>query len=201
VAQHQQPAHARRAGGGADGGQADIARETQDLRVVVVPEINAGTASLAYAAINPAVGLGTFLAQRCSCAPADRRPARASSTSAGLGRPQGREGRAQVRRRRARHRCHPAGGLGAPRCRAMKEPDAMKIAALQMVSTPVSTDNLEASAPPDRQAAPPGATLVALPEYFCLMGHATRQARHRRGAGRGTDPGMLSGGARARACG
>jgi uncharacterized protein (TIGR02099 family) len=44
-------------------GGADIAGETQDLRVVVVPEINAGTASLAYAAINPAVGLGTFLAQ------------------------------------------------------------------------------------------------------------------------------------------
>ena len=44
-------------------GSADIHLETQDLRVVVVPEINAGTASLAYAAINPAVGLGTFLAQ------------------------------------------------------------------------------------------------------------------------------------------
>lgn len=44
-------------------GSADIARETQDLRVIVVPEINAGTASLAYAAINPALGLGTFLAQ------------------------------------------------------------------------------------------------------------------------------------------
>jgi uncharacterized protein (TIGR02099 family) len=44
-------------------GSADVARETQDLRVVVVPEINAGTASLAYAAINPAIGLGTFLAQ------------------------------------------------------------------------------------------------------------------------------------------
>lgn len=44
-------------------GRADITRETQDLRVVVVPEINAGTASLAYAAINPAIGLGTFLAQ------------------------------------------------------------------------------------------------------------------------------------------
>jgi uncharacterized protein YhdP len=29
----------------------------------VVPEINAGTASLAYAAINPAIGLGTFVAQ------------------------------------------------------------------------------------------------------------------------------------------
>ncbi|HUG21587.1 MAG TPA: YhdP family protein [Albitalea sp.] len=44
-------------------GRADIERETQDLRVIVVPEINAGTASLAYAAINPAIGLGTFLAQ------------------------------------------------------------------------------------------------------------------------------------------
>ena len=44
-------------------GQADLKRETQDLHMVVVPEINAGTASLAYAAINPAVGLGTFLAQ------------------------------------------------------------------------------------------------------------------------------------------
>ena len=44
-------------------GSADVGHETQDLRVVVVPEINAGTASLAYAIINPAVGLGTFLAQ------------------------------------------------------------------------------------------------------------------------------------------
>ena len=44
-------------------GSADIAKETQDLRVVVVPEINAGTASLMAAVINPAIGLGTFLAQ------------------------------------------------------------------------------------------------------------------------------------------
>lgn len=44
-------------------GQADLVRETQDLRVVVVPEINAGTASLVAAAINPAIGLGTVLAQ------------------------------------------------------------------------------------------------------------------------------------------
>ena len=44
-------------------GNADIARETQDLKVVVVPEINAGTASLIASVINPAVGLGTFLAQ------------------------------------------------------------------------------------------------------------------------------------------
>jgi uncharacterized protein (TIGR02099 family) len=44
-------------------GRADIQKETQDLKVVVVPEINAGTASLVAAAINPAIGLGTFLAQ------------------------------------------------------------------------------------------------------------------------------------------
>ena len=44
-------------------GMADVEHETQDIRVIVVPEINAGTASLAYAAINPAIGLGTFLAQ------------------------------------------------------------------------------------------------------------------------------------------
>ena len=50
-------------------GSADLARETQDMRVVVVPEINAGTASLLATAINPAVGLGTFLAQLLLRAP------------------------------------------------------------------------------------------------------------------------------------
>jgi uncharacterized protein YhdP len=44
-------------------GKADIARETQDIKAVVIPEINAGTASLVATVINPAVGLGTFLAQ------------------------------------------------------------------------------------------------------------------------------------------
>lgn len=44
-------------------GRADIVRETQDVKAVVVPEVNAGTASLIATAINPAVGLGTFLAQ------------------------------------------------------------------------------------------------------------------------------------------
>jgi uncharacterized protein YhdP len=44
-------------------GSADIVRETQDLRVVVVPEFSAGAASLAYAVINPAIGIGAFLAQ------------------------------------------------------------------------------------------------------------------------------------------
>ena len=44
-------------------GSADIAKETQDLHVVVVPEINAMTASLVATAINPVLGLGSFLAQ------------------------------------------------------------------------------------------------------------------------------------------
>lgn len=44
-------------------GKADILHETQDLRVIIVPEIDAGTASLVATAINPAIGLGTFLAQ------------------------------------------------------------------------------------------------------------------------------------------
>ena len=44
-------------------GSADIAKETQNLHVAVLPEINAGAASLAVLAINPVVGIGTFLAQ------------------------------------------------------------------------------------------------------------------------------------------
>ncbi len=44
-------------------GSADIASETQSLKVVVVPEIDAGTAALVATVINPALGLGTFLAQ------------------------------------------------------------------------------------------------------------------------------------------
>lgn len=44
-------------------GQASLADETQQLRVVVVPEINAMTASLVATAINPVIGLGSFLAQ------------------------------------------------------------------------------------------------------------------------------------------
>lgn len=44
-------------------GQADIAHETQAIKVVVVPDINAGGASLLASYINPVVGLSTFLAQ------------------------------------------------------------------------------------------------------------------------------------------
>lgn len=45
-------------------GTADIAKENQNLHVVVIPEINAGAASVVYGlAVNPAIGVGTFLAQ------------------------------------------------------------------------------------------------------------------------------------------
>jgi uncharacterized protein (TIGR02099 family) len=44
-------------------GQADIAKETQSIKVVVIPEINAGTASLIATAINPMIGVSTFVAQ------------------------------------------------------------------------------------------------------------------------------------------
>jgi uncharacterized protein YhdP len=44
-------------------GSADIARETQSLHLAVIPEINLGTASVVALAINPVVGVGSFLAQ------------------------------------------------------------------------------------------------------------------------------------------
>lgn len=46
----------------------------------------------------------------------------------------------------------------------------MKIAALQMVSSPVVADNLHAARSLVMEAAARGAELVALPEYFCGMG-------------------------------
>jgi uncharacterized protein (TIGR02099 family) len=44
-------------------GTANLTTETQNIRVLVLPELNAGLASLGYALINPAIGLGSFLAQ------------------------------------------------------------------------------------------------------------------------------------------
>jgi uncharacterized protein YhdP len=44
-------------------GSVDIVKESQDLHVVVIPDVNAGAASLAYSLINPVIGLGTFMAQ------------------------------------------------------------------------------------------------------------------------------------------
>ena len=54
-------------------GEANLDAATQNLKVVVVPELNGGLATLAYAAIvNPAVGLGAFLAQSLFSQPLSR---------------------------------------------------------------------------------------------------------------------------------
>lgn len=50
----------------------------------------------------------------------------------------------------------------------------MKIAAVQMVSTPDVARNLAAAERLIAEAASAGAALVALPEYFCLMGRSDR---------------------------
>ena len=50
----------------------------------------------------------------------------------------------------------------------------MKIAALQMVSTPNVGRNLAAAVEGIAEAAAAGARLVALPEYFCLLGRSDR---------------------------
>lgn len=44
-------------------GTIDLNSETQNLLVVVLPEIDASTAALALTVVNPIVGLGTFIAQ------------------------------------------------------------------------------------------------------------------------------------------
>ena len=44
-------------------GTLDLRNETQQLSIVVLPEIDASTAALAVGVVNPVIGLGTFLAQ------------------------------------------------------------------------------------------------------------------------------------------
>jgi nitrilase len=47
----------------------------------------------------------------------------------------------------------------------------IKVAALQMISTPVVQENLDIAAQLLKEAQSQGAELAVLPEYFCLMGH------------------------------
>jgi uncharacterized protein (TIGR02099 family) len=45
-------------------GTVDLVKESQDIHAVVIPEINAGAASVAYGLlVNPVLGIGSFLAQ------------------------------------------------------------------------------------------------------------------------------------------
>jgi nitrilase len=73
----------------------------------------------------------------------------------------------------------------------------MKIAAVQTVSTPDVARNLEAAARLLAQAAGEGAQLVALPEYFCLMGrHDTDKLAHAETPGDGPIQSFLAAQAR-----
>ena len=73
----------------------------------------------------------------------------------------------------------------------------MKIAALQMVSTPRVEHNLATASRLIAQAADAGARWVVLPEYFCLMGHSDRdKLAIAEVAGAGPIQDMLSGAAR-----
>jgi nitrilase len=72
----------------------------------------------------------------------------------------------------------------------------MKIAALQMVSTPDVDRNLEAAERLIARAAAAGAGLVALPEYFCLMGRRdTDKLAHAEAPGDGPIQRFLGGAA------
>ena len=136
--------------------------------MVVVPEINAGTASLVATVINPAIGLGTFLAQMFLRQPLMRAAtqefhidgtwADPRVTRVDRGPPTAAEGRADPRRSEAA-------------CRGTGRAD-MKVAAIQMVSGVSLQANLAdgARACWSRRRRP-GAELAVLPEYFCLMGH------------------------------
>ena len=78
----------------------------------------------------------------------------------------------------------------------------MKIAAVQMVSTPDLARNLEAAARLVAAAAAQGAELVGLPEYFCLLGRQdTDKLSVAENPGQGPIQSFLSTAASATACG
>jgi nitrilase len=63
--------------------------------------------------------------------------------------------------------------------------DAVRVAAVQMVSKPEVAANLRDAAALIDEAVARGAQLVALPEYFCLMGRETDKVAAREADGRG----------------
>ena len=62
---------------------------------------------------------------------------------------------------------------------------SIRVAAVQMVSTPEVATNLRDAATLIAEAAAKGARLVALPEYFCLMGKETDKVVAREADGKG----------------
>ena len=68
---------------------------------------------------------------------------------------------------------------------APRSPTSLRVAAVQMVSKPDVAANLRDAVALIDQAAAQGARLVALPEYFCLMGRETDKVAVREADGRG----------------
>ena len=68
----------------------------------------------------------------------------------------------------------------------MRDGSTVRVAAVQMVSAPELAPNLEAAARLIAAAAAAGARLVALPEYFCILGrHETDKVKLREADGSG----------------
>jgi deaminated glutathione amidase len=68
----------------------------------------------------------------------------------------------------------------------MRDGSTVRVAAVQMVSAPEVAPNLEAAARLIAAAAAAGARLVALPEYFCILGrHETDKVKVREADGDG----------------
>jgi uncharacterized protein YhdP len=184
-------------------GSADIARETQDLRVVVVPEINAGTASLVATAINPAIGLGTFLAQMFLREPLIGGHTQEFHVDGTWADPKHHQGAALASCAAKRAIAQPAvpaflaGPAGSSRAdegnqtetthEDRRHPDGVRPSVR-------SQPGARAAAGAGRRA---GAELAVLPEYFCLMGaRDTDKLAVRETAGAGTVQDFLADAAR-----
>ena len=96
-------------------GSADLVRETEDLRVVVVPEIDAGTASLAVRGDQPGARPRHFPGPVLPEEAARRGQHARVPHHRPVGRPEGRARRAQPRRRRRDAGRRDAGGARRPR--------------------------------------------------------------------------------------
>src|SRR5258708_5113282 len=83
-------------------------------------------------------------------------------------------------------RVKPSGGNSMSSIVAMTASAGFKVAVVQMVSTPRVEENLAAAAKLVARAAKQGAKLIALPEYFCILGMRDTDkvaAREKDGAG------------------
>ena len=157
-------------------GTLDLRNETQQLSIVVLPEIDASTAALAVGVVNPVLGLGTFLAQFVLKDPLSRAFALQYDVTGSWTEP-------KITRRT---RITPS-----QTDRDHQMTSTARVAAAQMVSSTRVEDNLKTAAALIDEAAGTGAQLVALPEYFCLMGRRdSDKVALREPDGRWTDPGL-----------